>query len=638
MTSDIITQIVLEVLYKDKASRPAQETEQKLRQVFGNIKNFMKISFGTYTLKQVTDFIVETARLAGENKALESSFHELAEAQGENANVMLSKMKEAVRETVDNMELMKAANQAMLLQLPATAEDMAFLAEAGYKLGKAVGKDATYGLQSLIEGLGKGSREMLDNLGIVIDTNAAYEEYAQKIGKTVDELTEAERKTAFYEAGIKQVKASLEKMGEVQEDVTDQMLQAQTAITEAKIALGELFAPAVAAVSREVANSAKTLKSWFDLQKNQIDLTSEKWQKLEKETKIALLKQRIAILEEAIARTSDPSFLEMLKNAFIELVSGSSPVPLGLEHLTTKLINLQDELNKLQQELKSLRKEGGDTAESFEELNNKLEFKIRYPKKDLEHELKHLEILKLKAQYSEEYKNEYINAIRTIMMALAKQGGTETELYWQLKNTLKDLTESTENYAERTVDAFGLIISSINAIGYELGQALAGVEEGWKNVLKRMLFIVIDAIEQLVLLAKIKRAVEDIGLGQGGIFNPANWAKFAANNAFLLAQLAALEVARGAVAAMAKGGIVTSPTLSLIGEAGPEAVIPLSKLPEVTNVVKTDEVVREISLLRMDIREMNQNLQKMKIVMRINDKDIYGAWQNEQNRMNRMSL
>jgi len=35
---------------------------------------------------------------------------------------------------------------------------------------------------------------------------------------------------------------------------------------------------------------------------------------------------------------------------------------------------------------------------------------------------------------------------------------------------------------------------------------------------------------------------------------------------------------RGSILALAAGGIVTSPTLSLIGEAGPEAVIPLSKM------------------------------------------------------------
>jgi hypothetical protein len=34
----------------------------------------------------------------------------------------------------------------------------------------------------------------------------------------------------------------------------------------------------------------------------------------------------------------------------------------------------------------------------------------------------------------------------------------------------------------------------------------------------------------------------------------------------------------GGIPAMAEGGIVTKPTLALIGEAGPEAVVPLSKM------------------------------------------------------------
>lgn len=41
-----------------------------------------------------------------------------------------------------------------------------------------------------------------------------------------------------------------------------------------------------------------------------------------------------------------------------------------------------------------------------------------------------------------------------------------------------------------------------------------------------------------------------------------------------------------AVPAMAQGGIVTSPTLALIGEAGPEAVIPLSKMGQMGNNIQ----------------------------------------------------
>jgi phage-related minor tail protein len=35
---------------------------------------------------------------------------------------------------------------------------------------------------------------------------------------------------------------------------------------------------------------------------------------------------------------------------------------------------------------------------------------------------------------------------------------------------------------------------------------------------------------------------------------------------------------RGGVTAFANGGIVTKPTLGLVGEAGPEAIIPLSQM------------------------------------------------------------
>jgi len=44
-------------------------------------------------------------------------------------------------------------------------------------------------------------------------------------------------------------------------------------------------------------------------------------------------------------------------------------------------------------------------------------------------------------------------------------------------------------------------------------------------------------------------------------------------------------VAAGAVRAMAEGGIVTKPTVALVGERGPEAVVPLDKAaPSITIV------------------------------------------------------
>ena len=46
---------------------------------------------------------------------------------------------------------------------------------------------------------------MLDNLGIVLKTSEAHEIYAQKLGKTVKDLTVAEKAEAFRKVGMQKV-------------------------------------------------------------------------------------------------------------------------------------------------------------------------------------------------------------------------------------------------------------------------------------------------------------------------------------------------------------------------------------------------------------------------------------------------
>jgi hypothetical protein len=45
--------------------------------------------------------------------------------------------------------------------------------------------------------LGRGSALILDNLGIVIDLEEAYESYAAQMGKTANQLTDVEKKQAM---------------------------------------------------------------------------------------------------------------------------------------------------------------------------------------------------------------------------------------------------------------------------------------------------------------------------------------------------------------------------------------------------------------------------------------------------------
>ena len=127
----------------------------------------------------------------------------------------------AFKGTVSRVQIMEQANNAILLGLPKSASAMAELAEAGRRLGTAVGKDAAFGFESLVVGIGRQSRLMLDNLGIIVKADSAYESYAKTLGKTAQELTDTEKRTAFFNAAMAGVRERLEKLGPDVETTAD---------------------------------------------------------------------------------------------------------------------------------------------------------------------------------------------------------------------------------------------------------------------------------------------------------------------------------------------------------------------------------------------------------------------------------
>lgn len=139
------------------------------------------------------------------------------------------------------------------------------------------------------------------------------------------------------------------------------------------------------------------------------------------------------------------------------------------------------------------------------------------------------------------------------------------------------------------------------ALGRLLGTVVIIVLRALVEVLaqafKLVTFLITKGVElQTVFLEAIKPATDAVSAGLNYLNQVLQWVidKF---NAMKAAALAALEAARraaasvglgggntapsggggggGSIKAFASGGIVTKPTMALIGEAGPEAVVPL---------------------------------------------------------------
>lgn len=105
----------------------------------------------------------------------------------------ITQARDATNNMVDSLKLATLANQAHRLGVAKTGQAFADVTELAMKLGLSVGRDVPDAVERMILGLGKGEQELLDELGIVTKAADAHKIYAEQIGKTVSQLTEAEK-------------------------------------------------------------------------------------------------------------------------------------------------------------------------------------------------------------------------------------------------------------------------------------------------------------------------------------------------------------------------------------------------------------------------------------------------------------
>lgn len=145
--------------------------------------------------------IVEIGREASKFQSVQNAFGAMARGIGQDADVMLQKMREGIKGTVNDLTLMTEANKAMMLGLDmGRVDEMMGIALAA---SKATGQSVEQTTAAILGGLAEQKANMLESVGITFDANAAYAEYAKSLGKTADQLTNAEKKQAFLNEALK---------------------------------------------------------------------------------------------------------------------------------------------------------------------------------------------------------------------------------------------------------------------------------------------------------------------------------------------------------------------------------------------------------------------------------------------------
>ena len=248
----------------------ANKSKKQIDGIGGSITGMAtKIAGATaavYAVKKAMDVAFDLTRQAGKVAGLERGFDNLGKKLGFTSD-SLGKLRKAVNGTVDDMALMEQANNAMMLGVVSSDEEMAQLFDTAQRLGQALGVDTKDAVNSLVTGMGRQSKLMLDNLGIMVNMEDAYETYAESLGKTTEELTDAEKKTAFNNATLAESQRLVSELGDETLDNSSKMAQMTAALSNASNSLGEALAPAVILAAEGItalANAMSKLFTWQD--------------------------------------------------------------------------------------------------------------------------------------------------------------------------------------------------------------------------------------------------------------------------------------------------------------------------------------------------------------------------------------
>lgn len=189
-----------------------------------------------YAVVQGVRFLTQTLggliEKADEFTSVGRGFETLSEKIGETSETMLKDFTPATQGLVNQLDLMKQANAAIILQLPVTAEKMSEMAGIAVRLGRAMGVEPNEALKTIILGIGRESNRLLDNIGILVDTHKAHEDYARSIGKTADMLTEVEKRQGFFNATMEAAHFRVKGLGEESFSATERWRQFKVAVDD----------------------------------------------------------------------------------------------------------------------------------------------------------------------------------------------------------------------------------------------------------------------------------------------------------------------------------------------------------------------------------------------------------------------
>ena len=229
--------VKLRIITEDKTSGPAKAAAKGL----SGITDAAKALAATLVIRKLADYAAELTKLGASAEQQGRALDNLAQSHGQSADEIVKAIKRASDFTIDSLTAMEAANRALIMGVAETPAQFERLTEIAVRLGRAMGRDAVSSINDFVTAAGRQSYLIADNLGLIMRVEEAQENYAKTLGKTVEEMTDAEKRQGFLNEMLVQGEAKLRQLGDTSIGTAEKMQQFKVSVQEAKIAIGTEF-------------------------------------------------------------------------------------------------------------------------------------------------------------------------------------------------------------------------------------------------------------------------------------------------------------------------------------------------------------------------------------------------------------
>jgi prefoldin subunit 5 len=219
----------------DQASGSIDKVEGRFQRLGTSIKaNALKITAALASVAVAFRQIEKSAEQIGQKGALERNLT----AQGIAINEFVGELKRLSDNQIATNELILSSNRA--LKLGIQADDLPKLMTVAANAAVELGISTTQAFADITTGIGRASPLILDNLGIVVDANQVYGDFAASIGVSTEALTKQQRTIALTKAVVEGASGAIEDFSSKQDDLTRNINRAKAAFDNLTSSAGQV--------------------------------------------------------------------------------------------------------------------------------------------------------------------------------------------------------------------------------------------------------------------------------------------------------------------------------------------------------------------------------------------------------------